>query len=417
MLTIEERQQLTQIIAKTYDFTDGDTRSRRVMLESAGLEQFLSNISLSGPPRVVVGDLIGRLEKLDYYLAERPSYHPLGALLTYVLSLGELSGNDASFIAQLIVHYSLVLDPRYIDQLRNQYNITESTIPTITSSQLTPPPAIFIGNPEPTFGITIPNDQGLERIINSEDNFLDVYVLAGAIYSAQAVCRIETRDAHALGTGFLIGPDLLLTNQHVLMKKDYLTEVTARFDYRIDNSGVSLPGRVFKLQPDFYYSSDAAVLDYALVRLQDQPLKHIALSGETNDLSYLDLVLQGKHRGYLVLTERFIQEHARINIIQHPDGRPMKVVLTQNYVVVDMTNTRVQYVADTMEGSSGSPVFNQNWEVVALHHSGKPYPPDSLTDTLKKSWKGHYRVNEGIPIRAILKDFRLKGLHRYLPRV
>ena len=86
----------------------------------------------------------------------------------------------------------------------------------------------------------------------------------------------------------------------------------------------------------------------------------------------LDLVRKGKHRGYLPLTPRLLQEHDRVNVIQHPDGKPLKVVMTQNYVVKTMTDTRVQYVADTMEGSVGVAVFNQTWEVVALHHSGEP---------------------------------------------
>jgi V8-like Glu-specific endopeptidase len=108
-------------------------------------------------------------------------------------------------------------------------------------------------------------------------------------------------------------------------------------------------------------------------------------------------------------------EHSRVNIIQHPDGQPLKVVMTQNYVVYK-TDSRVQYVADTMNGSSGSPVFNHKWEVVALHHSGRPYPPESLTEAAKKAWKGRFRVNEGIPMKAILQDFKDKGIDRYLPR-
>ncbi|TMC17527.1 MAG: trypsin-like peptidase domain-containing protein [Chloroflexi bacterium] len=235
------------------------------------------------------------------------------------------------------------------------------------------------------------------------------------------VCQIEHRvganiEEKAIGTDFLIGPDLLLTNQHVVADRKHLSEIVARFGYQADGNGVPLPGREVPFQPDFYFSSDSSSLDYALLRLQDEPLKHIAVRSDAGYLSYLDWILQGKHRGYLVLAERFIKEQDRLNVLQHPDGKPMKCVLTQNHVVIDMTETRVQYVADTMNGSSGSPVFNQNWEVVALHHSGKPYPPDSTKDVPKKAWKGHFRVNEGIPIRAILKDFREKGLDRYLPQ-
>jgi endonuclease G, mitochondrial len=94
----------------------------------------------------------------------------------------------------------------------------------------------------------------------------------------------------------------------------------------------------------------------------------------------------------------------------------MKVVMTQNYVAGDMTETGVHYVADTMEGSSGSPVFNRNWEIVALHHSGKPFPKESVASAGKRLWKGKFRVNEGVPIRAILADFKKKGLDRHLPK-
>jgi endonuclease G len=123
----------------------------------------------------------------------------------------------------------------------------------------------------------------------------------------------------------------------------------------------------------------------------------------------------GTHPGYLTLAPRIVVEGARVNILQHPDGDPLKVVLTQNYVV-HRTDTRLQYVADTMEGSSGSPVFNHKWEVVGLHHSGKPYPPDDLGALANKAWKGRFRVNEGIPIRAILEHLRTTGNDRHLPK-
>jgi V8-like Glu-specific endopeptidase len=106
---------------------------------------------------------------------------------------------------------------------------------------------------------------------------------------------------------------------------------------------------------------------------------------------------QGRHQGYAPVAPRVIVEGSRVNIIQHPDGRPRKVVLTQNYVV-SATNTRIQCVADTMPGSSGAPVFNTRWELIGLHHSGKPYPSDGSAGD-RSSWKRRYRVNEGIPIR------------------
>ena len=69
------------------------------------------------------------------------------------------------------------------------------------------------------------------------------------------------------------------------------------------------------------------------------------------------------------------------------------------------------YLADTLPGSSGSPVLNNRWEVVALHHSGGAHPPQKATADLQKILKGQYKFNEGIPIKAILPL-----IERYLPR-
>ena len=210
--------------------------------------------------------------------------------------------------------------------------------------------------------------------------------------------------------------DKLLTNQHILKEKGYLEDAVARFGYEVDSSGVVQGGKVIGFDPNFYYSRPAEELDYALVSLVKEPLTHPSSGDDLQDKTKAELVLMGKHRGYLSLAPRLIVEYDRVNIIQHPDGDPMKVVMTQNYVVLDMANSRVQYVADTMPGSSGAPVFNQKWDVVALHHSGGPYPSEMIVDTLKKAWKGRFRVNEGIPMRAILHDFKDRGLDRYLPR-
>ncbi|MCK4825594.1 trypsin-like peptidase domain-containing protein, partial [bacterium] len=58
--------------------------------------------------------------------------------------------------------------------------------------------------------------------------------------------------------------------------------------------------------------------------------------------------------------------------------------------------TIVQYITDTLPGSSGSPVFNDNWQVIALHHSGGSIPEPSTNSI-------HFR-NEGIRIGAVIKD-------------
>ena len=206
-------------------------------------------------------------------------------------------------------------------------------------------------------------------MINDEDNFLDVAQLAGAVYSARAVCLIKSPKGEKRGTGFLIGPDLLLTVNHVLPSQKHLASAAAVFDYACDLNGVETPGREFSFT-DFFFGSPPEKLDYSLVRLTERPFPGLTKEDVEAGTGLLDLFRRGKHRGYLLLAPVFIQGSQRLNIIQHPKGQPSKAVLTQNYVPDDMTENRVQYLADTMDGSSGSPVFNVHWEVVALHHSG-----------------------------------------------
>jgi Trypsin-like peptidase domain len=70
-------------------------------------------------------------------------------------------------------------------------------------------------------------------------------------------------------------------------------------------------------------------------------------------------------------------------IVQHPKGAPLKLALDTNAVIgLNGNGTRVRYRTNTDKGSSGSPVFDQNWNLVALHHSGDP---SSLLPTYWKS--------------------------------
>jgi V8-like Glu-specific endopeptidase len=411
----DELNRLTEVVAGLYDFTDLGPRGRREIIQRAELGRFLPGIDLTGPPKTVAWDLINRLNNFGDFLPEKPTYDALGALLSYLLTIRELRREDAKFVAELIVKYALVADPTYVEKLRAEYDLTEAEVPRLAKAPARlPAKKTDVSIPRgPSFEVAIKDEvaaEALERVIDDETNFLDIYLLFGAIYSAQAVCLIERPEGTRIGTGFLVGPDVVLTNQHVLRGEQYSEDAVARFGVMLDAKEVEQPGQAFRVC-QFLDSSPEKELDYALVRLEDQPLKDMLVDDEGSNLSLEDLVRVGKHRGYLTLAPDKIFEHQRVSIIQHPNGDPMKVVMTHNYVVQDMTETRVQYLADTMDGSSGSPVFNEKWEVVALHHSGAPWPPESGQDKLKKLFRGVTAVNEGIPIRAIIKE-----IERFLPK-
>ncbi len=60
------------------------------------------------------------------------------------------------------------------------------------------------------------------------------------------------------------------------------------------------------------------------------------------------------------------EEPVPVNIIQHPGGQPKRVALRNN-LVYTADDKDVRYFTDTRGGSSGSPVFTDDWRVVALH--------------------------------------------------
>ncbi|HEX8435682.1 trypsin-like serine peptidase, partial [Archangium sp.] len=77
-----------------------------------------------------------------------------------------------------------------------------------------------------------------------------------------------------------------------------------------------------------------------------------------------------------------------IIIVQHPQGDRLRLAIETNGIIgVNAARTRVTYRTHTLGGSSGSPCFNQDWTLVALHHSGGP------------GFSAPY--NEGIPISTL----------------
>ena len=417
-LKYEERDKLIDVVAGLPIFNL--PRTRRSFLENSGLDRFVRHLNIGDNASISATELINMLERYGE-LRERPTYHALGALLRPILNMKiEVNQDDRTFVAELITRYSLITDVETIENLRSEYKLPKRVDRTPTPEHVLQPinrNEIPIG---PEFRKTINDEQHLESIINSEDNFLDIYLMYGAIYCHQAVGQIEIPKGTAKGTGFMIGPDLMLTNQHVLKKEEYLQKAVVRFNYLSDAFNTPSTGELYTFQTDFYEYSPAEELDYALVRLNECPLKEKARDYATlSDKSLPKLVHSGVHRGYLVIAPYFITQDEPVYIIQHPQGKTMKVVMTENHVTEDMKGSRVHYVADTMDGSSGSPVFNKQWEVVALHHSGGPYPSESTGETLKrfaKAWKGRWRFNEGITMAAILEDFKKKRIDKNLPR-
>lgn len=214
-------------------------------------------------------------------------------------------------------------------------------------------------------------DKNFEKIIG-ENDLKPIAFLEQGIVVSKPVAHITLSNG-GMGTGFLIAADVLLTNHHVFRSEEDAKSAKIRFNFQTDFYGNALPTDEYECDPGNYFKNNEK-LDYAAVRVKASP---------------------GMKWGYLKIKPIDIKVNEKVNIIQHPDGRPKEIAMNDNQVKY-VDETVVQYITDTLPGSSGSPVFNDNWQVIALHHSGGNIPEPSTNSI-------HFR-NEGIRIDAIVKD-------------
>ncbi|MGG0185243.1 DNA/RNA non-specific endonuclease [Bacillus rhizoplanae] len=220
----------------------------------------------------------------------------------------------------------------------------------------------------------------IERLIGQNDLFPISYLEAG-LKAAKPVCRIEVRDSIGRvlghGTGFLVSPSLLLTNNHVLEDEDTALFSLAEFNYELDMNLKERQIKSFRFAPKRLFITDVN-LDFTLVAVEEAAADGMKLS----DFGFLPLLPQ---RGKALVGEY-------VSIIQHPSGAPKAVAIRENKIT-DIFDDYIHYSTDTMPGSSGSPVYNDEWIVIALHHAGVPDPNDNTK----------YIANEGIRVSSILQ--------------
>ncbi len=225
--------------------------------------------------------------------------------------------------------------------------------------------------------LTVAEGRRLEAISGGSDlagvNFLDYGRAA-----ADCVCRILVEGA-AHGSGFMIAPGVLMTNQHVIKKPEMVADVTLEFGFEFGFDDIKPKRRKFTLditQP--FAISDEDDLDFAIFHVQGERLESL---------------------GWLPLEPRTdkILEGEPVVIVQHPNGREKELCLF-NSELVQRIDSFLHYTTDTEPGSSGSPVFNRQWQVVALHHASLRLPVEH---------RGHAVVaNEGIRISRIMEALK-----------
>lgn len=237
---------------------------------------------------------------------------------------------------------------------------------------------------------------GLERLIGRNNLTPVAFLEEGALVS-RSVGRVTIAGpGGGHGTGFMVSPSLLLTNNHVLRGKAEAARSSIAFALQAGIDGRPLVPAIFPLEPQRFFVTDRD-LDFSLVAVAER-----GAQGET--LSSFGRLVLSEAQGKVVVGEF-------VNIVQHPRGEPKQIALRENQVV-DVLDDFLHYESDTREGSSGSAVFNDQWEVVALHHSSIPKTdaegrPLSIDGAVWRPEMGEdqlaWKANEGVRISRVLQ--------------
>jgi V8-like Glu-specific endopeptidase len=197
------------------------------------------------------------------------------------------------------------------------------------------------------------------------------------------VARIETADEQGVGTGFLatgadLHPDLpplvVVTNGHVVPEGLDPGHAHVAFHGLDEDPG---PQARFRVARQWWYQPSAdRGLDTTILELDGYPQ---------------DVVPTPLAQGLPPKPLRRLRAY----VIGHPGGSAQPQFSLQDNVLLDYDYRVLHYRSPTEGGSSGSPVFDDEWRLIGLHHAGGTGVPQL------NSAGGIYAANEGITIDAI----------------
>ncbi len=233
----------------------------------------------------------------------------------------------------------------------------------------------------------------LEKVFGNSP-FMPFAAWALALECAKSVCRVEDKLNQGIGTGFIVNGKLLhkdlpnegvlVTNAHVLSPKGDADSLTA------SQAHVSFYGNTGKGG-----------------RPHTSPVKKISWSSPPDKLDCTIAVLSTppKIKAGLSVASNLpaANSQQKVYVIGHPSGGGLMFSLNDNELLDhgDPGDHRVHYRTPTEPGSSGSPVLNGQWELIALHHAG-----DVAMDRIHGA--GTYQANEGIALKYIAAAVKVR---------
>jgi hypothetical protein len=245
-----------------------------------------------------------------------------------------------------------------------------------------------------------PTQPIVQQSVVGQPNFESVYLTTPDIQkiaSSIARLRIKTDQGEPLCTGFLVSDSLLMTNYHCISTS--VEAANSQAEFGIDRKGAK--GKTFRITNLEAVNSSLAY-DYVIVRISGTPGR---LYGHVNLPHQQD---SDAHRAPAPGSLSFGDSSRKLLVIEHPGGGVKMVSEDNDCSVIEDKISGVDpqvlsdfgHGCDTLGGSSGSPVFNRDTNVlVGLHHLGESKDGD----------QGEKLKNQAVYIGYILGDISIRS--------
>jgi hypothetical protein len=262
--------------------------------------------------------------------------------------------------------------PQLLDLLRAQSVETTNATVTLSSKEI---------------ARTLNTPRAQAEAVFGADRFDSFENYRRGLERSACVARIGRTTDTGVGTGFIVPGRLiaeglgerfvLVTNAHVISESDAERKEGALHPSEAVVTFAALPGAAADQEftvARALYSSAPEALDVTVCELHE-PVPQAAAYPIAPVLPTRD-------------------SHVQVRVIGHPSGRGLSFSVNE---LLDHEDPRVHYRTATEGGSSGSPVFNHEWKLIALHHAGGQSVPKL------NGRDGSYQANEGIWFGAIRK--------------